>query len=195
MGDGVDIGAREPRVELSVFIATSLDGFIARANGALDWLHGDSGAGPPPEVGYQSFFDSVDALVMGRGTFEVVRAFPRWPYGSKPVVVLSSGPIRIPAELSQTVEHMGGSPQEIVARLEARGWKHIYVDGGKTVQRFLAAGLIGRLIINRLPILLGNGIPLFGPLPGDVRLEHIRTQTYAGGMVQTEYRVLDAAGR
>ena len=182
-------------MELSVFIATSLDGFIARTNGALDWLQGDSGGSPPPDFGYQSFFDSVDGLVMGRRTFEVVRAFPRWPYGSKPVVVLSSGPITIPAELAKSVEHARGSPQEIVAGLAARGWKHVYVDGGKTIQAFLAAGLIGRLIINRLPILLGNGIPLFGPLPGDVRLEHIRTQTYAGGMVQTEYIVPDPRGR
>jgi dihydrofolate reductase len=90
---------------------------------------------------------------------------------------------------------MRGLPQEIVARLERRGWKQLYVDGGKTIQAFLAAGLIHRLIVNRLPILLGRGIPLFGPLPGDVRLEHVRTQTYAGGMVQTEYRVLDAPGR
>jgi dihydrofolate reductase len=182
-------------VELSVFIATSLDGFIAREDGALDWLHGDPGGDPPPDFGYQPFFDGVDALVMGRGTFDVVRAFPKWPYGTKPVVVLSNGSITIPAALTQSVEHMRGLPQEIVARLERRGWKQLYVDGGKTIQAFLAAGLIHRLIVNRLPILLGRGIPLFGPLPGDVRLEHVRTQTYAGGMVQTEYRVLDAPGR
>jgi dihydrofolate reductase len=201
-------------VKLSVFIATSLDGFIARENGALDWLHGDPGAGPPPDFGYQVFFDSVDALVMGRATFDVVRSFPSWPYGSKPVVVLSNRPVTggkgdnggrdgkggnggtdTAAELPDSVEHMSGAPQDIVARLEGRGWKHLYVDGGKTIQAFLAAGLIGRLIINRLPILLGSGIPLFGPLPGDIRLEHIRTQTYPGGMVQTEYRVKDVLAR
>jgi len=175
-------------VELSVFIATSLDGFIAREDGALDWLHGDPGTGPPPDFGYQSFINSVDALVMGRATYDVVRGFDAWPYGSRPVIVLSSHPVPIPAEVSGTVEHMAGSPAEIVARLERRGWTHLYVDGGKTIQRFLAARLIGRLIINRLPVLLGRGIPLFGPLPGDIRLEHVRTQAYPGGMVQTEYR-------
>lgn len=183
-----------PSVDCSVFTATSLDGFIARENGALDWLHGEPGAEPEPDYGYDAFFASVDALVMGRGTFEVVLSFPEWPYGEKPVVVLSTYPLVIPAGVPRTVEHMNGSPREIVARLEARGWTHVYVDGGKTIQGFLAAGLIGRLIISRLPILLGSGIPLFGRLPGDVKLEHIRTQTYPGGMVQTEYRVIGRPG-
>ena len=182
-------------MQLSVFVGTSLDGFIARENGALDWLQEPEAKGPPPDFGYQAFFASVDALVMGRGTYEVVRGFPQWPYGSKPVIVLSSRPVTIPAELSQSVEHMSGTPENIVSGLATRGWRHLYVDGGKTIQAFLAAGLVDRVIISRLPILLGSGIPLFGPLPGDVRLEHVRTQTYPGGMVQTEYLVKNGGGR
>jgi dihydrofolate reductase len=177
-------------MELSVFVGTSLDGFIAREDGALDWLQGPSGSEPPPDFGYDAFFATVDALVMGRATYEIVRAFPKWPYGTKPVIVLSSRPVAMPPELLGSVEHMRGTPQEIVAQLGARGWKHLYIDGGKTIQAFLAAGLITRMIINRLPILIGSGIPLFGRLPGDVRLDHVRTQSYRGGMVQTEYKVI-----
>ena len=175
-------------MKTSVFVGTSLDGFIARADGTFDFLHA-SGGDPEPH-GYAEFFATVDALVMGRATFEIVRAFPKWPYGTKPVIVLSSRPVAIPPELSQSVEHMRATPQEIVARLEARGWKHLYIDGGRTIQAFLAAGLITRMIISRLPILIGSGIPLFGKVPADIRLDHVRTQTYRGGMVQTEYRVI-----
>jgi dihydrofolate reductase len=115
-------------VELSVFVGVSLDGFIARVDGALDWLQDDAAEGPQSDYGFQPFFDSVDALVMGRGTFDVVRTFPSWPYGAKPVVVLSSRSLSIPSALSPTVEHLSATPREIVAQLATRGWRHLYVD-------------------------------------------------------------------
>jgi dihydrofolate reductase len=170
----------------SVFVGTSLDGFIARANGDFDFL--ESGGGEPH--GYDEFMATVDALVIGRKTFETVLAFEQWPYGEKPVFVLSTRPLA-PAPPGAVVEHMSGEPAEIWAQLTARGLQHIYVDGGITIQRFLRAGLIQRLIVTRVPVLIGQGIPLFGALPQDVLVRHVATRQYAGGLVQSEY-VIDS---
>ena len=170
----------------SVFIGTSVDGFIARPDGALDFLPPDGGE----PHGYNEFFASVDALVIGRKTFETVLAFPEWPYGSKLVIALSSQPLDLSKAHGARLEQMQGSPREIVSKLQGRGIQHIYVDGGVTVQRFLRAGLIQRLIITRVPVLIGEGIPLFGALPKDIVLEHVHTQSYKSGLVKSEYRVI-----
>jgi dihydrofolate reductase len=170
---------------VSVFIGTSVDGFIARPNGDLDFLPVDGGE----PHGYNEFIATVDALVIGRKTFETVLAFPEWPYGNKRVVVLSSRPIDFPAVRGGVVEQMAGTPAEIVAKLAASGVRHAYVDGGVTIQGFLRAGLVQRLTITRVPVLIGDGIPLFGSLPRDVKLQHIATQHYPSGLVKSEYRV------
>jgi dihydrofolate reductase len=166
----------------SVFIGTSLDGFIARANGAFDFL--PEGGGEPH--GYREFMATVDALVIGRHTFETVLAFSDWPYAGKPVFVLSSRPLS-PAPPGALVERLSGDPADVVSQLAARGIQHIYVDGGITIQRFLDAGMIQRLIITRVPVLIGTGIPLFGPLSRDIVLTHVATRHYASGLVQSEY--------
>jgi dihydrofolate reductase len=171
-------------VKASVFVGTSLDGFIARANGALDFL--PPGGGEPH--GYDEFMATVDALVIGRKTFETVLAFATWPYGQKPVVVLSTCPLA-PTPPGAVVERMSGAPADIVSQLAARGIRHIYVDGGITIQRFLQAGLIHRLIVTRVPVLIGAGIPLFGALERDIALRHVATRQYATGLVQSEYVV------
>ncbi|MGE0353617.1 MAG: dihydrofolate reductase family protein [Gemmatimonadales bacterium] len=168
-----------------MFVGTSLDGFIARPDGALDFLPADGGE----PHGFDEFFASVDALVIGRKTYETVLGFGGWAYGKKPVFVLSSGPIAA-APPKAVVEHLSGAPADIVAQLEARGIRHIYVDGGITIQRFLAAGLIQRIIVTRVPVLIGSGIPLFGPLPHDVILKHVGTRHYPSGLVQSEYAVV-----
>lgn len=173
-------------MKASVFIATSLDGFIARADGDIDWL-GDPQEGGE-DHGYKTFIETVDFLVMGRNTYEKVLTFGGWPY-EKPVVVLTRRPLDIAAEIASSVESMSGSPADIVAQLRERGAQHLYVDGGKTIQEFLDAGLIQRLIITRIPVLLGDGIPLFGPLSNDIQLRHIATRTFDGGLVQSEYEV------
>ena len=170
---------------VSVFVGTSVDGFIARLNGALDFL--PLGGGEPH--GYDEFIASVDALVIGRNTFEIVLAFPEWPYGDKRVVVLSSQPLDLSAVRGGRVEQMTGTPAEIVSKLAAGGAQHLYVDGGITIQRFLRAGLVQRLIVTRVPVLIGEGIPLFGSLPRDVRLRHVSTQHYPSGLVKSEYQV------
>lgn len=170
---------------VSVFIGTSVDGFIARLNGELDFL--PPGGGEPH--GYDEFIASVDTLVIGRKTFEIVLGMPAWPYGDKRVVVLSSRPVDFSAVRGGVVEQMGGPPAEIVAKLAASGVRHIYVDGGVTIQEFLRAGLIQRLIITRVPVLIGQGVPLFGMLPRDMQLRHVATRHYSSGLVQTEYQV------
>jgi len=171
-------------MKASVFIAASLDGFIARQNGALDWLPVDA-----EPHGYDEFIATVDAIVIGRKTFETVLTFDTWPYGKKQVVVLTSTPSAIAVPDGAVCDVMTGTPKEIVTRLAERGLKHLYIDGGVTIQRFLEAGLIQRLIITRIPVLLGSGIPLFGSLSRDVRLEHLATRTYRSGLVQSEYMI------
>jgi dihydrofolate reductase len=173
---------------VSVFVGTSLDGFIARSNGSFDFL--PAGGGEPH--GYDEFIATVDALVIGRNTFETVLSLPTWPYGKKRVVVLSRRPVDFSGLREGVVEQMEGSPAEIVAKLAASGAHHLYVDGGITIQRFLRAGLVQRLTITRVPVLIGDGIPLFGALPHDLRLRHVSTQQYPSGLVKSEYQVLPA---
>lgn len=171
-------------MKASVFVGTSVDGFIARPGGELDFL--PPGGGEPH--GYDEFIATVDAMVIGRKTFETVLGFDTWAYGQKPVFVLSTGALA-PAPAGAVVEQMSGDPAEIVSRLAARGINHIYVDGGITIQRFLEASLIQRLIITRVPVLIGAGIPLFGVTHRDIPLKHVETRQYASGLVQSEYEV------
>jgi dihydrofolate reductase len=166
---------------ISVFAGVSLDGFLARKNHDIDFL---------PEGGnelYGEFIATVDAIVIGRNTFEKVLSFGGWAYGSKPVFVLSSRPIDLSVVEGGVVEQLGGEPAGIVSTLQARGVKHLYVDGGVTVQRFLSAGLVTRIVLTRVPVLIGEGIPLFGPLPHDISLELISVKTTANGLVTAEY--------
>ncbi|HEX4825094.1 MAG TPA: dihydrofolate reductase family protein [Candidatus Polarisedimenticolaceae bacterium] len=169
----------------SVFCGVSVDGYLARPDGALDFL--DEGGNEPH--GYEEFFASVDVLVIGRKTYETVLGFGTWPYGEKPVFVLSSRPL-VPPPAGSLVERLSGTPREIVATLAARGSRHAYVDGGITIQRFLAAGQIQRLTVTRVPVLIGSGIPLFGTLPADIRLKHVMTRSFRNGLVQSEYEVV-----
>jgi len=170
-------------LKLSVFCGVSVDGFLARPDHALDFL------GTPEQEphGFEEFYDSVDVVVIGRRTFEVVLTFGKWFYGKKPVVVLSSRPLDFSSVEGGVVEQMSGAPLQIVTQLRARAFKHAYIDGGITIQQFLAAGLIDRLVITRVPVLIGAGIPLFGPLPHDISLRHVATRCYNGGLVQSEY--------
>ena len=177
-------------MKLSVYIAVSLDGFIARENGDIDWLPESSGGADSEDYGYKAFFNSVDVLVMGRNTYEKVLSFGEWPYGSKRVIVLSSRNLKVPVALKDTVEVKNSTPSELVESLAAKGVQHLYVDGGKTVQGFLHAGLIDEVIISRIPILIGQGIPLFGQVVGDVRLRHEATRSFDSGIVQSSYTIL-----
>jgi dihydrofolate reductase len=172
-------------MQLSAFCGVSVDGFLARTNHALDFL--DVGGDEPH--GFEEFYRSVDVLVIGRKTFEVVLALGKWPYGKKPVVVLSSRPLDFSAIKGGVVEQMTGEPAEIATQLKAHAFKHAYIDGGITIQRFLSAGLIDRRVITRVPVLIGEGIPLFGPVPRDITLNHVETRSYRSGLEQSEYKL------
>ncbi len=172
----------------SVYIATSLDGFIAGEDGDLEWL---TGADPgDSDYGFAEFVASVDALVMGRNTFDFVMATGEWVYGDKPIFVLSHRPLDLPNGFPGRAESMELSPHAVAAECDRRGLDHVYVDGGETIQSFLRAGLVRRIIITRLPVLIGSGIPLFGPLRADIDLALVRSTPYENGWIQDEYEVV-----
>lgn len=176
--------------EVSVFIATSLDGFIARENGDLDWLDAANNTVTEGEdCGYFDFMASVDILVMGRHTYEKVLSFGDWPYQEKPVIVLSSKPVEIPPEIRNSVTFSKESPEELCLRLSKEGIKRIYIDGGITIQRFLSAGLVSDMVITMIPVLLGSGISLFGSLDKDILVNHVATKTFDFGFVQVTYEI------
>ena|SRR5436190_24116443 len=169
----------------SIFVGTSLDGFIARLDGSFDFL--PEGGGEPH--GYKEFMDSVDAMVIGRNTYETVLSLDGWHYGEKPVFVLSNHPLAAPPP-EAVIERVGGKPVDVVSQLAQRGYEHLYVDGGQVIQQFLRAGLIQHLIITRVPVLIGTGISLFGPVSSDIALRHTATRQFPSGLVQSEYDVV-----
>jgi dihydrofolate reductase len=181
----------DPPFTGSVFLGMSVDGFIARLDGDLSFLDGGAEAGGPPDdgaggdFGFADFVSGIDALVMGRSTYEFIKPFAEWPYEGKPVHVLST---TLPegADARITVHR---SLDDAVAAIQAAGYRRVYVDGGRTVHAFLRAGLIADLTLSRVPVLIGTGHTPFGGLAADIPLEHVRTQTFGGGMVQTTYRV------
>ena len=171
-------------MKASVFIATSLDGFIARLDGRIDWLPEDC-----EPHGYEEFIASVDAIVIGRHTFQTVLGFGGWAYGKKQVIVLSNTLAELKLPDGAVCDLMKGNPTDVVAQLSKRGIQHAYIDGGVTIQGFLREGLIQRLVITRIPVLLGSGIPLFGAVPNDIKLKHQATRSYPSGLVQSEYTI------
>lgn len=174
----------------AVFIATSLDGYIARTDGRIDWLEAANATVPAGEdCGYRAFMDTVDGLVMGRRTFEQVLGFDPWPFAGRPVVVLSRRGVAIPEALRGAVSSSSEAPPALVERLSAQGARRLYIDGGLTIQSFLRAGLIDELTVTTIPVLLGSGRPLFGPLDGDLALERLSTKAYDFGFVQSRYRL------
>ncbi|MEV8374241.1 dihydrofolate reductase family protein [Kribbella sp. NPDC056861] len=167
----------------AVFIATSLDGFIARPDGAIDWLteRGEQAG----DTGYDEFMAAIDTVVLGRNTYEKVLTFDFWPYEGKQVEVLSS---TLPADADERVI-VHRTLDDLVQTLEDRGAKRVYADGGRVVQTFLRAGLLNELTITTVPVLLGAGIPLFGPVDHDIALTHNATRTLGAGLIQSDYTV------
>jgi dihydrofolate reductase len=173
-------------VKVSVYIATSLDGFIARKNGDLDWLPAPTEGGE--DFGYAEFMSTIDYIVMGRNTFEKALTFGGWHYDKK-VIVLTGRELTLPPDLTDKVEALHLPPRSLLHELERRGVRHIYLDGGVTIQRFLREGLVDEMTITTIPILIGEGLPLFGSLAGDVPLELLTSRSFANGFVQSVYRV------
>jgi len=185
---------RQGAVSGHVFIAVSVDGFIARTDGSIDWLEPPASELPHEAAredhGYDSFVADMDGIIMGRGTFEKVLTFGAWPY-TKPVIVLSRtlSDEDLRPDLHDKVRIANLPPKQLVAELSGIGWRRAYIDGGKVIQAFLCAGLVENLVVTRIPILIGNGIPLFGSLPADIHLKHIETTTFPSGFVQSTYGV------
>lgn len=177
-------------MKVSVYCGTSLDGFIAREDGDIEWLNEANATVPEGEdCGYAAFMSSVDVLVMGRKTYEQVLSFGAWPYGNTRVIVLSSQSIPFPETLPDTVSHSSETPRALYDRLSEEGAKHLYIDGGATIQRFLAEGLVDEITVTVIPILLGTGISLFGPLERDLRLTLLEVKPFDFGFVQMKYSV------
>ncbi|MES0489656.1 MAG: dihydrofolate reductase family protein [Leptospirales bacterium] len=199
-------------MKVCVYIATSLDGFIARENGRLDWLPGAEGvedtmdtkaatdAVKPKEavasgeanladgdLGFSTFFESIDVLVMGRNTYDFVRNAGPWPYKGKRVIVLSR---TLDKNQPHNIEVQSGFVEDLFRDLQVSGANRVYVDGGQTIQGFLKQGLIHEITITTIPVLIGQGIPLFGPVLKDIHLNHVETISYSSGFVQSKYEVL-----
>jgi dihydrofolate reductase len=168
-----------------VFIATSLDGFIAAADGGIDWLV-DFPNPDKNDYGFAEFTQKIDALVMGRNTYEKVLTLNEWLY-PMPVFVLSHSNPEIPAALKDKVTIIKGEPKEVVEVLNRRGYANLYIDGGKVIQSFLREDLIDELIITTVPILLGDGIPLFGKIPQMLNFQLIKTESYRSSLVKCHY--------
>lgn len=170
-----------------VYIATSLDGYIATEDGGIEWLSEI----PNPtdsDYGFNDFIQRVDAIVMGRKTFEQVLSFGQWPY-TKKVFVLSSKLKEVPKEVADKAEIISGDIKAVTASLNKEGFMNLYIDGGKTIQSFLREGLIDEMIITRIPILLGSGIPLFGKLDKPIRFDEVETEILDELLVKSHYKI------
>lgn len=167
------------------YIATSLDGFIATSDGGIDWLY-DIPNPDRSDYGYAEFMSDIDAIVMGRNTFEQVLTFGEWPY-DKAVFVLSNTLTELPEHIGDRVEIVSGDIKRLINQLNQRGYNNLYIDGGGTIQSFLKEDLIDEMIITTVPILLGNGFPLFGKLERSLNLKHKKTVIYNNTLVKSYY--------
>ena len=174
----------EQSLRAFVFLGLSVDGRIARPDGDLEWLTSRGEAAG--DAGFTPFLESVDSLVLGRRTFEAIASYEDWPYLDRPIHVIST---TLPADADSRIT-VHRSPESAIDALQSDGRRRAYVDGGETVRWFLAAKLVDEITLSHVPVLIGDGPSLFGPLGGDVDLEHVRTDVLDGGMVQTTYRVL-----
>lgn len=175
-------------MKTSGFLALSLDGYIAGTDGNLDFLESFQDNGE--DAGYGEFFLSIDAILMGRKTFDVVREFPDWPYSPKLVYVYSGGKLEIPPHLEGKANPITGSPKEIVQQMKNFGFSHLYVDGGKTISSFLNENLLDELTLSIIPIIHGSGIPLFSGIQKQINLKLLKTRSFTSGIVQNHYKIL-----
>ncbi|MCE2593767.1 dihydrofolate reductase family protein [Motilimonas cestriensis] len=184
-------------MKCSVFIATSVDGYIATTEGAVDWLHT---AGNPaanmeknPDMGFAVFMASVDCMIMGRKCMETISSMnlsaEQWPYSDTHVVVLSNTINVVPENLKGRVEMFSGEVTELIKRLECKGFKHAYIDGGATITSFLNLKLIDEITITKAPILLGDGVPLFGKITQPLTLVDARATAFPNDFIQINYKV------
>ncbi|MFT6502025.1 MAG: dihydrofolate reductase [Crocinitomicaceae bacterium] len=184
-------------MKCSVFIATSVDGFIAKSDGSVDWIHTAGNPkvdlGNEADMGFNDYLASVDCLIMGRKCMDVISNMnltpEQWPYGSVRIVVLSTTLKKAPANMKGKIELYSGDLNALVAQLESEGFEHAYIDGGTTIQGFLKLQLIDEITITKAPILLGEGIPLFGKTDQAIQLIESKATAFPNGFVQLNYKV------
>jgi dihydrofolate reductase len=184
-------------MKCSVYIATSVDGFIAREDGSIDWLESsgnqDAEMGDDVDMGFNDFMSSIDCLIMGRNSMEMISSFnltpEQWPYKDARVIVLSNTIKEPPENLKGKVEMYSGELSALVEKLEQEGYEHAYIDGGKTIQAFLNLNLINEITITRIPILLGKGKSLFGKTTQEIKLENVKSKAFPNDFVQVHYKV------
>lgn len=184
-------------MKCSVFIAASADGFIAKIDDSIDWLHTagrqEVEMGDEADMGFKAFIDSVDCMIMGRRCMETIAAMnlpvEQWPYTNTRVIALSNALTQAPESLHGKVEIYGGEIPELMDKLEEQGFEHAYIDGGVTIQNFINLKLINQLCITQVPVLIGQGKPLFGPTFKDIKLQQPKVTVYPNDYVQFSYRV------
>lgn len=183
-------------MKCSVYIATSADGYIAAPDGGVDWLHtaGNLAADMGDEdMGFKNFMSSIDCMVMGRKCMEMISSMnltpEQWVYGNMRIIVLSNTLKEPPKNLSGKVEMYSGDIQQLMLNLASSGLKHAYIDGGSTITSFLNLKLINEMIITQVPVLLGEGIKLFGKIEQPVRLENAEAVAYKNDFIQVKYKV------
>ncbi|UVM40909.1 dihydrofolate reductase family protein [Pseudomonas sp. B21-017] len=171
-----------------VFIAISLDGYIARSDGDIGWLLQRDDQSE--DHGYLSFIADKDAIVMGRGSYEKVLTFDTWFY-DLPVIVLSQqlADSQVPNALEGKVRFSNLTPSDLLAELARQGVHRVYVDGGQLVQSFLRDGLVADMVITTVPVLIGSGRPLFGALTQDIELKLVNSRCFPSGLVQSTYQL------
>jgi dihydrofolate reductase len=173
------------RPKISIYIATSIDGYIARIDGSLDWL--DRVGGFDEDYGFQKLLNNIDAVILGRHTYEVAASVIDWPYKGKRIVVLSNSlkTVRKEAELFQ------GDLTQLISQLYSEGIKHIWIDGGATISQFLDLQMVDSMTLSVIPVILGAGIPLFRAIGKELSCRLISSQSYPSGLVQLNYEILN----
>lgn len=184
-------------MKCSVFIATSVDGFIAKKDGGVDWLHTSGNSevdmGDHSDMGWEEYIASIDCMIMGRKCMEVISKMnltdQQWPYGDLRIIVLSNTLNEAPENMSDKVEMYSGDINMLVSKLESEGHSHAYIDGGATIQAFINLELINEMTITRAPVLLGEGIPLFGETAKMIKLEQASATAFANDFIQVKYTI------
>ncbi len=179
-------------VKVSVFVGTSLDGYISRRDGRIDWLEkANRKVTTGEDFGLNSLLNSIDLLIMGSKTFEQVQTFEDWLYKDTKIIVMSSRDLEIPSKLMETVTVTKESPSQLIERLSTESINHVYVDGGMLIHSFLVSGLVNEITVTIVPIIIGSGKSFSGILPMDISLQHLKSTTFESGFVQIQYRVIN----
>lgn len=182
-------------MKCSAFIATSIDGYIARKNGDISWLqnagNADADMGENRDMGFKNYLSSVDCIIMGRNTMEKISTFnltdEEWPYGTIPIITLSTTLKSAPENMKNRVEIYAGDTFVLLEQLEKKGYTHAYIDGGATIQHFINLALIDEMTVTRVPILLGEGLSLFGKTSGDIRITEVTSKSFPNDFIQEKF--------